>query len=500
MVTEAGTTSRLCYTVGETVVFPALHQLPGVARVAPPRMSRRSETRYDTPNGALGRHGIRLGAVTDDHGLRWYRTPPAEESGEAAAPAVAGTEAGGEQVPPALLEHLQGIVRGRELLPVGTVLIQSAAYDLADGAGLAAGTVTDETRSVLLPGAEAGLPAVRIWCADGLSGTAMEAAGALFEKAGGVPAGPGGVPDTEPGMPAPARGEPETPAADGPVGMLLVQYLRGQYRELLHHEPRVRRNDADGVHKMRVATRRLRSALSSYRSTMQPEPARSLRGELRWLAGILGDARDAHVMRHRLKELIAGEPGDLVMGPVSARVDEELLHDYRQAYARILEVLNSERYFRLLDGVEALVDGPPWADSADRPAGPAAAAMIRRDRKRLRRRVRETHGLAGEEHAEALHEARKDAKKLRYAAEVWAAVQPVEAKVMVDAAEHLQKILGEHQDSVVTRQYLRRMGASATAAGENGFTYGRLHALEQANAAAARERFAHAWQGFPSGP
>lgn len=320
----------------------------------------------------------------------------------------------------------------------------------------------------------------------------------MVTQAGTTPGEPG--PDTEPARGAPAGREPEPPTADGPVGALLVQYLRGQYRELLHHEPRVRRNDADGVHKMRVATRRLRSALSSYRSTMQPEPARSLRSELRWLAGVLGEARDAQVMRHRLKELIAGEPEDLVMGPVSARVDEELLHDYRQAYGLVIEALDSERYFRLLDGVEALVDGPPWNGTAEEPAGTAAAAMIRRDRKRLHRRVRMARGLAGEEHAEALHEARKDAKKLRYAAEVWEAVQPVEAKAMVEAAEHIQKILGEHQDSVVTRQYLRRMGASASAAGENGFTYGRLHALEQANAAAARERFAHAWKGFPSSP
>ena len=86
----------------------------------------------------------------------------------------------------------------------------------------------------------------------------------------------------------------------------------------------------------------------------------------------------------------------------------------------------------------------------------------------------------------ALHEARKDGKRLRYAA------RPISLKKagrLADAAHGVQKILGDHQDSVVTRDLLRRLGAEAFVQGENGFSYGRLHALEQSVAVESEARF-----------
>ena len=50
-------------------------------------------------------------------------------------------------------------------------------------------------------------------------------------------------------------------------------------------------------------------------------------------------------------------------------------------------------------------------------------------------------------------------------------------------------MLGELQDTVVTRELCRRLGVVAAAAGENAFTYGRLHALEQARAERAERDF-----------
>jgi len=47
------------------------------------------------------------------------------------------------------------------------------------------------------------------------------------------------------------------------------------------------------------------------------------------------------------------------------------------------------------------------------------------------------------------------------------------------SAKRVQKALGELQDTVVTRELCRRLGVVAHAAEENGFTFGRLHALEE---------------------
>ena len=69
---------------------------------------------------------------------------------------------------------------------------------------------------------------------------------------------------------------------------------------------------------------------------------------------------------------------------------------------------------------------------------------------------------------------------------------------LADAAQGVQKVLGDHQDSVVTRELLRRLGAEAFVLGENGFSYGRLHALEQSAALEAEARFHRDWKKFPA--
>jgi CHAD domain-containing protein len=101
-------------------------------------------------------------------------------------------------------------------------------------------------------------------------------------------------------------------------------------------------------------------------------------------------------------------------------------------------------------------------------------------------------------HDAALHEARKSAKRLRYAAESAVPLFGKRARRLAKAAHGIQKILGHHQDSVVAREVLRELGAQAPAKAENGFTYGRLHALEQAIATDSEAAFRKAWKRFPS--
>ena len=67
--------------------------------------------------------------------------------------------------------------------------------------------------------------------------------------------------------------------------------------------------------------------------------------------------------------------------------------------------------------------------------------------------------------------------------------KPKSAKKTVKHYKRIQRILGEHQDSVVASDTLRRLAITAgTTAGENGFTYGLLYAREQQAAEAARNR------------
>ena len=76
------------------------------------------------------------------------------------------------------------------------------------------------------------------------------------------------------------------------------------------------------------------------------------------------------------------------------------------------------------------------------------------------------------------------ARPVRYAAEGAVPVLGAPAAELAASAEAIQDLLGDHQDTVVARQSLREIGVRAHLSGENGFTFGRLHSLEEARAAA----------------
>jgi CHAD domain-containing protein len=115
---------------------------------------------------------------------------------------------------------------------------------------------------------------------------------------------------------------------------------------------------------------------------------------------------------------------------------------------------------------------------------------VRREWKRVRNGVRDAP--AYDDHA--MHQVRKDAKRLRYAAETLAPVWGKDAQRLAKAAKRLTQHLGERQDTVVTREHLVRLAAVAAGEGEASFTWGRLHAREQRHAEELDARWDDVWQ------
>ena len=489
MTAGAMTATQGRFEAEQSLVFPPLHELPGISSVSQQTESQVQEEFFDTPGRGLARWGIVLTRRTDAFGTTWTRTALAGEP-EGAGTSVAGSGAGPE-VPEQLLEGIRGYVRGRDLHPVRRRDIRRLAYGLVNDAGQPAGSVSDEQISVQDADGSV-VSAGREWRTEGLAGGLEGSVRELFTASGARPAGPGQAAVLE--EPGVASG------TDATMGGMLMAYLADQYAELLQQESRVRRSDPEGIHKMRVSTRRMRSVLASYRRILAQEPAHRLRGELKWVAAVLGAARDVQVMHQRLQTLLAGQPSEPVLDPVSARIDADMARNFQQALGSVREMLVSDRYFELLEDLEQLIDHPALSPVSGEDAGQAMLATLRKDRRRLHRTVRSASVMAPATRADELHEARKDAKRLRYAAELCEPVQPAVARKLVDAAERVQKVLGEHQDSVVTRQHLRRMGAAATGRGENGFTFGRLHTVEEMRGEAAEEAFNHVWKGFPHVP
>ncbi|WP_346924704.1 CHAD domain-containing protein, partial [uncultured Arthrobacter sp.] len=265
------------------------------------------------------------------------------------------------------------------------------------------------------------------------------------------------------------------------------------------HDPGVREAAPDSVHQLRVAARRIRSVLATYRKFADPDVTRSLRSELQWLAGRVGEARDNEVMLARLLDLIGKEPQELVMGPVAQQIEEHFEGAAHSARAKGLAALRSARYFRLLDSLDAFLADPPLTETAGEDAVQAVGRLVSKQRKRLKKEVRALDAESSSPAADAaLHEVRKSAKRLRYAAEAAVPVFGKRATAVARAAEEIQESLGDHHDSVVTRDRLRELAASHR--GKAAFTYGRLHALEQVAGEESRERFFRTWSTSPPEP
>ncbi len=285
------------------------------------------------------------------------------------------------------------------------------------------------------------------------------------------------------------------------VGAVLQHELAAQLSELRNQEQRLRQDADSAVHKMRIAARRLRSVLATYRPVLLPGATDELRGELRWLGEELAAARDTQVIHERLEVLVRGEPAELVMGPVTRRIHIEMSARHQAGRRQALEALDDDRYCRLLHVLDSFVADPPFAEVAAGDARKQLPRLLTRDLERLRRRARRVAVATGSaERDEGLHETRKAAKRLRYGAESATPVLGRRAERLASCAKDLQELLGEHQDTVVARRTLRELGAQAYLANENGFTFGRLHALEEARSEQIVARYPAVLKRIPNRP
>ena len=267
---------------------------------------------------------------------------------------------------------------------------------------------------------------------------------------------------------------------DTSPGLALAAALGREYRALLIHDPGTRRGvDAEDLHQLRVATRRLRAFLRAAGVLVEQEWAVSLREELGWLGGHLGPARDLDVMLDRLCSEVAalGDDGEAASGLLVALDGERAA-----AYLDVVEVLSDARYFALLERLEGAAAPPLSGD------GTTLAAVFHREAKRMRR----TFAALGDEPEDStLHASRIAVKRARYAADLAAHDLGRPGERFVAIAKQLQEVLGDHQDAVFAEARIRVWSASDSA---GSFAAGRLVQLELDRKAAARAAWPALWQ------
>jgi CHAD domain-containing protein len=159
------------------------------------------------------------------------------------------------------------------------------------------------------------------------------------------------------------------------------------------------------------------------------------------------------------------------------RMRNTLLGIEGPARSRVTDAMDSERYVAMMAVLRGWRTEPPLKERF-------GVDELRKYFKKARRKAdRRLAAAVGDDDDAVLHSARKAAKRARYAGELCGAVRPP-ARRKAKAYKKVQSVLGDHQDTVVARDVLRRMAAgTGPSQGQNGFTYGLLYAREQQIAA-----------------
>jgi CHAD domain-containing protein len=471
------------FDVVESAVSPSFEGLQAVARVERPEPESLDAVYFDTADHDLARNKVTLRRRTGGADEGWHLKLPAgaDARTEVRMPLEASD---GTSVPSELLDVVLAIVRDRPVAPVARISTARHIYLLFGGDGSALAEFCDDhVTASAVGGDELQWREWELELAERPDGTEpdtdlLSRLGNRLLDAGAVVAGHGSklAKVLATAAPAPTDDEPAEAAPRDPVRKAVAELVG----EMLTWDRAVRADVYDSVHQMRVTTRKLRSLLKESEESFGLTDDSWVLDELRQLAGILGVARDAEVLAERYEKALNEMPAVLVRGRVRERLIDGAKKRYETGWRRSLTAMRSERYFRLLDALEALVAAQPQpTESGEEPTPVTIDSAYKRVRKAAKA-AKAAKDAPEAEADEALHRIRKGAKRLRYTAAATGA-----GKVS-DAAKEIQTLLGDHQDSVVSRTHLSQQAEVAYNVGEDTFTYGLLYQREDDVASASR--------------
>ena len=440
---------ELKLAAGSDFRMPSIYGLGGTTvRSAPPE--RNATTYYDTDDLRLARWGASL---RHRPGEGWTVKLPAERDAPFLVRPEIVFEGNGGRPPAAAVELVKGFIRDEELHVRVRMTTIRRRTGLHDSGGRLIGGVVDDAVSVLDDGSPpSNFRELEVEIGEEMTPTLLDAVVERLRQAGA------GSPDqTAKYIRALADHAPLTPeipvsdlAGDAAAGDVVRRAIALSVIRLILHDPVVRLDvDPEGVHQARVATRRLRSDLRTFRSLVEPDFASTVRDELGWLATTLGDVRDGDVLlerfHRRAAELAATEQAG------ADAIVATLEDDRNAAHARLLETLRSSRYAELLEILVRAANAPELSDSSRAPAGDVVPELVRRPWHSLKKRVK---ALDESPTDEQLHQIRIRTKRLRYAADAVVPIVGKPARTFARAAAGLQEVLGDLQDAVVATRWL----------------------------------------------
>lgn len=496
MSAQETTEVELKYDLDAHAEVPDLTILPAVQSVSDPVIEHLDATYYDTDALDLAGHKITLRKREGGHDEGWHLKRPGVDSPvgrrEMHVPLQTAADPFAEVVVPTdLTDHVQVHIRGRHLLPIATISTIRRITELHDAEGAVLAVLCEDSVATqsLLPGGIA--QSWHEWELELVSGDTdlLYAADEVLRTGGARTATSvsklaraiGTTPTTHDSSEKGRHAKKTRLGKKASALELVVAELSEHRDHLIAHDPRVRVNEPDSVHQMRVATRRARSVLRSFPDVLRGKDVEQLEGELKYLASVLGDARDAEVQLTRNRHLLKSEA-------TPAGISRTLIDDQRVIHSTALEAaiefLHSKRYFELLDELDRTIAEPQPGTDADIKARNVFDKAVAKSAKRVHKAQKKLGDLTdgSTEWVEQLHTIRKRAKQLRYTVDSGARLDTNKHRKLGKKAKRAQSALGDFHDAVISRRNVAQLATGSGVSVADAYVYGRLDAREEAAA------------------
>ncbi|HEX2355722.1 MAG TPA: CYTH and CHAD domain-containing protein [Micromonosporaceae bacterium] len=475
--------------------------LPQGGRVLDRPPATLTATYFDTPDLRLARAGASLRFRRGD-AEPWTVKLPAAAPGvrhEISRPGAMGAPPGD------LVALVTAYSRGAPLTPTVVMRTVRRAYELRDGDDAVLAELADDTVSVL-DGRRvtAKFREIEVELKTGgrklLDRVERELRGAGAVAGAFTPKhvrALGSAAAEPPDLPAPEPPPSRPSAAD-----VVTAAIRRDIARLLGHDALVRLRapvgeDDTAVHQMRVGCRRLRSDLRTFGPLVDPDWSRQLRGEVGWLADLLGAARDAEVLRARLRRTASSDPLSPPDDAAVARIDADLAARHEDAMVELDGALRGDRYLKLVDALVGAARAPKLTSTAQGRARDVLPRLVSRP---WRKFAYGDSGVDGAADLDALaaderwHAVRIRGKRARYAVEAVAPVIGGPAEELSRALGAVQDLLGEHQDAATAATTWLSVARADPDDHALAVTAGRLYERERAAIRAIRAAFPEIWR------
>ncbi len=496
---------------GSGFSMPDLSSIRGVAAVSEPVVHELDATYHDTLALDLLQARITLRRRVGGKDAGWHLKLPGNGPGASWVGSSNRTELAfplHDELPDELADLVRGVTRGEPVVPVASIRTRRTVIELLDASGTPLVELADDTVETEVlgeVGVARGRGGPRAWreleveLLDGDEDTVRLTAARLTKAGARTATSPSKLSAAlAAGGRAPLRSAVGTPGPNrrSQASDVVLQGLARHRDALVVADVGLRLGSPESLRASRAAARRLRSALTVFRSLFREEPVDRLLKGLRAMDKVLQPVRDNDILLARLTGEISEEPPEFAQ-PAEVLLRRALADRNADAWEGVQLWLARTQPVRLIQRLDAFLADPPLDPAQRGQAGRLLPAMIAAAWNRVRKLA--DVALADPDDVRALERVRRAAKSVRYAAELAGTALGDAPVVFAAAVEEIQEVLGEHRNALLVGEFLVALAADVRTSGRAGFLYGRLHAVADSTVLSAVDDFADAWDRADDG-